>query len=222
MIHWKKLFHQYSFVGWFSGLTYKNPTIGGLDGSGTVTEIGSQVSNFKVGDNVFFVRNMVDFGTWAQEIVINASDIAYAPKNIELEDAGAIALPLLTAYQALIALKPTKDQTILFTVLEVAGVGFQAVQLAKSMGLNVIANGNERDRIIVEKCRVLKFIDYKSQDFYEVLTSSTENDGKDEEKEKGLPDIDLVFDAVGGNTFTKSLQLKPKKIVSLSPCWFTL
>ncbi|HNC47061.1 MAG TPA: alcohol dehydrogenase catalytic domain-containing protein, partial [Acidobacteriota bacterium] len=63
----------------FLSLKYKSPQIGGIDGAGTVLEVGKNVQNFKVGDQVFFYRLFTDLGTWAEEITVKATDCAKIP-----------------------------------------------------------------------------------------------------------------------------------------------
>ena len=59
----------------FPSLKYKNPQIGGVDGAGTITGIGSNVTEFKIGDKVYFYRKFSDIGTWAEEITIPVDNI---------------------------------------------------------------------------------------------------------------------------------------------------
>ena len=122
----------------FPGLKFKSPQIGGVDGAGEIIALGEGVTAFKIGDPVFFYRKFTDIGTWAEEITISAADIALIPKNMSLEQAGGLALPVLTAYESLQSLEPQAGENILIHGAG-GGVGFQAVQLAKAMGLTVIA-----------------------------------------------------------------------------------
>lgn len=184
----------------FPSLKYKKPQIGGIDGAGEVIEVGKGVSKFQVGDKVLFYRLFSDIGTWAEEITIKAKDCAKIPDNFGALEAGAIALPILTAYEAVISLQPQKGDKILVHGAG-GGVGFQAVQICKALGLEVIANASKRDEDNLIAAGVSKIIDYKSQDFSEVLNES---------------ELDYIFDVIGKETLLKSIQLKPKKVVSIS------
>lgn len=180
-------------------IKYKNPQIGGIDGSGEVIEIGKSVSNFQPGDQVFFYRKFTDIGSWAEEIVIDASHVAKIPSNISPREAGAISLPLLTAYDALQALQPQAGKSILIHGAA-GGVGYQAVQIAKRLGLKVIGTAAKEDFEWLEKAGVDQMIDYRSQAFEEVLAEGT---------------VDYVFDTVGGDVLMKSIELKPEKVISV-------
>lgn len=180
-------------------LKYKNQQIGGVDGAGTIIEVGQTIKDFKVGDTVFFYRKFTDIGTWAEEIVIKATDIALIPNGISVEQAGSIALPLLTAYESLVELKPEKGETILIHGAG-GGVGFLAVQIAKKLGLRVIVTASASDTDDLKKVGVDRIINYRADKFEEVLK---------------VGEIDYVLDLVGKDILMKSIGLKPKKIVSV-------
>ena len=183
----------------FPTLKYKNPQIGGMDGAGIVIEVGQGLKDFAIGDKVLFYRLFSDIGTWAEEITIPANYCAKIPNNIDIKEAGTIALPLLTAYDSLIQLKPNKGEKILIHGVG-GGVGFQALQVAKQMGLFVIGTGSQTDKMILDKAGLDQFIDYKSQDFSQVLKTK---------------EVDYVFDVLGDDILKMSIALQPKKIVSL-------
>ena len=181
-------------------LSYKKPQIGGIDGAGVVLECGADTEEFQPGDQVFFYRKFTDIGTWAEEIVINAADVAKIPQNVGMQEAGAIALPLLTAYDALSQLEVRPGERILIHGAA-GGVGFQAVQLARKMGLEIVATAGPGDIEILEKAGVKQIINYREEDFSEVLNSG---------------EVDYVFDVLGKEVLLKSLALKPKKVVSVA------
>jgi len=180
-------------------LKYKNPQLGGIDGAGTILEVGANVTNLAVGDQVFFYRLFTDIGTWGEAIVIHAKDVAKVPQNISVTEAGSIALPLLTAYDGLNQLKAKPGASILIHG-GAGGVGFQAVRLALNMGLNVIATAGERDFPLLQQAGVTRIINYKTEAF---------------EKELANADVDYVFDTVGKDVLLQSILLRPKKVVSV-------
>lgn len=183
----------------FPTLKYKEPQIGGIDGAGTITEIGQNVRDFKVGDKVFFYRKFSDIGTWAEEISIQTDYIAKIPTHLTAKQAGTIALPLLTAYDSLQQLGAKKGEKILIHGAG-GGVGFLAVQIAKSMGLEVIgtASGNDIDEL--KNIGIDRVIDYRKEQFANVL-------------KKG--DVTYIFDLLGKDILLQSIDLQPKKIVSV-------
>ena len=183
----------------FPTLKYRNPQIGGIDGAGIVLEVAPNVKDFSVGDKVIFYRLFSDIGTWAEEINIPANYCAKIPKNIDVKEAGTIALPLLTAYDSITQLNAKKGEKILIHGVG-GGVGFQALQVAKQMGLFVIGTGSQSDKAVLIKAGLDQFIDYKTQDFSQVLRTK---------------EVDYVFDVLGEDILKKSIALQPKKVVSV-------
>lgn len=183
----------------FPSLKYKNPQIGGIDGAGIVLETGQGVSDFRAGDKVFFYRLFSDIGTWAEVITIKAIHCAKVPENIDIQEAGAIALPLLTAFDSLQQFNAKKGEKLLIHGVG-GGVGFQALQLAKLMGLYVIGTASQKDRVALEEAGLDLFIDYRTRDFAQVLKPG---------------EVNFVFDTLGDEVLKKSIALLPSKIVSV-------
>lgn len=183
----------------FPTLKYRNPQIGGIDGAGIVLEVAPNVKDFSVGDKVIFYRLFSDIGTWAEEINIPANYCAKIPNNIDVKEAGTIALPLLSAYDSITQLNAKKGEKILIHGVG-GGVGFQALQVAKQMGLFVIGTGSQSDKAVLIKAGLDQFIDYKTQDFSQVLRTK---------------EVDYVFDVLGEDILKKSIALQPKKVVSV-------
>ena len=182
----------------FPTLTYQEPQIGGVDGSGIIVAVGEQVKQRQVGEAVYFYRNFNDIGTWAEEITLAERDAAPIPKGLTPQQAGGIALPMLTAYECLMALQTRPGERLLIHGAG-GGVGFQAVQLARAMGLKVIANASGQDQARLEAARIDQFINYKEEKFEQVLQDAPP---------------DYVLDVIGGATLMASIGLRPKKVVS--------
>ncbi|MEY3368192.1 MAG: hypothetical protein RI973_1347 [Bacteroidota bacterium] len=180
-------------------LKYKQPQVGGIDGAGIVTASGDSVAGFQPGDKVFFYRKFSDIGTWAEEIAVKAADCARVPDSIDLAEAGAISLPLLTAYDSLKQMAAGPGDKLLIHGAG-GGVGFMALLVAKQMGLQVVGTAGERDAAALERAGIDRLIDYKSQDFEALL------------KRK---EVDYVLDTQGSDVLLKSIRLQPRRIVSL-------
>ena len=83
-------------------LPYKPPFVNGHDVAGVVTKVGSKVSKFKVGDEVYSRPSDFRVGTFAEYISIDEKDLALKPNNLSMEEAASIPLVGLTAWQALV------------------------------------------------------------------------------------------------------------------------
>jgi NADPH:quinone reductase-like Zn-dependent oxidoreductase len=116
------------------------PGILGRDVSGTVRDLGAGVSGFAPGDHVMALANQ----TYAELVVVNAADLALVPEGLDLVEAAALPLVLLTGEQLISrGVKVKSGQTVLVTGA-VGGVGRTAVYVAKKAGATVIAGVRKR------------------------------------------------------------------------------
>ena len=121
----------------------------GRDYAGIVEEIGDDVTDFSIGDEVFgFVPGMapaVHDGAWAELVAVPEHiSIGPAPDGVELAAAGAAPLAGITAVTAIDALE-LSDSDVLLVVGATGGVGSVAVQLAAAAGVTVIASALPED-----------------------------------------------------------------------------
>lgn len=190
-----------------SRLPHEFPIILGWDGSGTLSAVGKNVRNFKVGDEVYgyFRQSVVQTGTYAEYVCIDASQIALKPKNLSFAQAAAIPLGALTAWQSLFdSAKLKKGETILIHA-GAGGVGSMAIQLAKVAEAYVITTASASKQKYVKSLGADWVIDYNKQDFVAEIA-------------KKFPDgIDVVCDLLGEETYRSSFKvLRPGgRIVSL-------
>ena len=182
-------------------LPYKTPFILGHDVAGVVTKVGSKVSKFKVGDEVYSRPADHRIGTFAEFIAISEKDLAIKPKNLSMEEAASIPLVGLTAWQALVEKADLKKGQKVFIQAGSGGVGTFAIQLAKHLGATVATTTSATNMDLVKTLGADIVIDYKKDDFEEILK-----------------DYDVVLNSQDGKTLEKSLRvLKPGgKLISIS------
>ncbi|MGE7425185.1 NADP-dependent oxidoreductase [Staphylococcus capitis] len=179
-------------------LTYQFPLILGNDFAGEVYEVGDKVTQFKVGDKVYGRPRKSKIGTFAEYISVNAEEIAPMPKGLSYEEAASIPLVGLTAYQAINEVIQAQPGDKVLIQAGFGGVGSFAIQYAKAKGLYVATTGSDSGKELIESLNPDEFINYKEQDFSEVLK-----------------DFDGVFDTLGGENLVKSFQiLKPRGIIA--------
>ncbi len=146
-------------------LPYKPPFVNGHDVAGIVTKIGSKVSKFKIGDEVYSRPSDYRIGTFAEYISIDEKDVALKPKNLSMVEAGSIPLVGLTAWQALVEIgKVNKGQKV-FIQAGSGGVGTFAIQLAKHLGAFVATTTSSKNIDLVKSLGADLIIDYKTEDF---------------------------------------------------------
>lgn len=133
--------------------------------AGVVTKVGSKVSKFKVGDEVYSRPSDYRVGTFVEYISIDENDVALKPKNLTMEEAGSIPLVGLTAWQALVEIGKVKKGQKVFIQAGSGGVGTFAIQLAKHLGAFVATTTSAKNIDLVKALGADLIIDYKAEDF---------------------------------------------------------
>jgi NADPH:quinone reductase-like Zn-dependent oxidoreductase len=182
-------------------LPYHLPLILGHDLAGTVVRIGSKVRRFKPGDEVYARPRDGRIGAFAEFIAVNEADVALKPKNLTMEEAAAIPLVGLTAWQTLVERAQLKRGQKVLIHAGSGGVGTFAIQLAKYLGATVATTTSTANIDLVKNLGADVVIDYKTQDFSKILSG-----------------YDVVLNSLDGATLQKSLAvLKPGgKLISIS------
>ena len=175
------------------------PFILGNDFAGTVVEVGSKVSQFKVGDEVYAKTDLN--GAFAEYTVVQQSSLALKPQNISMEQAAALPLVGLTSWQALVEIAKVKTGQKVLIHAGSGGVGSIAIQLAKSLGATVATTTSSKNSSWVKGLGTDIIIDYKTTDF-----------------EQELKDYDVVLDTQGGKILEKSLNVLKRggRLISIS------
>lgn len=147
----------------------KLPWVLGLDVSGVVVEVGANVRDFKVGDEVYSSPTHKRSGTYAEYVAIEASMVAHKPKSLTHQEAASIPLVGLTTWESLVVKGKLRAGQRLFVEAGAGGVGSFAIQLGKALGATVATTCSARN---VDFCKSLGadlVVDYTSQKFEEVL-----------------------------------------------------
>lgn len=150
-------------------LPYKTPFVNGHDMAGIITKVGSNVSKFKIGDEVYARPTDFKIGTFAEFISVSENDLALKPKNISMEEASSIPLVGLTSWQALVEIAKLKKGQKVFIQAGSGGVGTFAIQLAKHIGAFVATTTSATNANLVKSLGADLVIDYKTQDFAKIL-----------------------------------------------------
>ncbi|WP_144729859.1 NADP-dependent oxidoreductase [Acinetobacter oleivorans] len=175
------------------------PVILGNDFAGTVVEVGSKVSQFKVGDEVYAKTDLN--GAFAEYTVVQEPSLALKAQNISMEQAAALPLVALTSWQALVEIAKVKAGQKVLIHAGSGGVGSIAIQLAKSLGATVATTTSGKNSGWVKELGADIIVDYKTTDF-----------------EQELKDYDVVLDTQGGKTLEKSLNVLKRggRLISIS------
>lgn len=158
------------------------PLILGWDAAGEITQVGKDVENVNLGDEVFVYAPISGQGTYAEYIAVDSALVAAKPKSLDMLTAAAVPLAATTAWQSLVKGCQLKTGNKVLIHNAAGGVGSFAVQIAKALGAYVIGTASAEKESYVRALGVDEFIDYRSQQFEDVIT-----------------EVDAVLAAVGGD-----------------------
>lgn len=174
-------------------LDFSFPIILGWDVAGTIVEVGNQVKDFKIGDEVFARPDTTNEGTYAEFTTVDENLLAKKPKSITFEEAASIPLAGLTAWQCLVDFTKVKKDDKVLIHAGAGGVGSLAIQIAKHLGAYVATTASEQNEAYVKELGADQVINYQTHDFTDELS-----------------DFDVVLDTMGGEILNKSFTiLKP-------------
>lgn len=172
------------------------PAILGTDLAGVIEEIGEDVTEFKVGDEVYGLAGGVlgMQGTLAEYTAVDADLLAIKPKNLSMKEAAGIPLVLLTAWEGLIDRAKVKKGDKVLVHAGTGGVGHLVVQLAKIFGADVYATVSSQKASIVTSFGATP-IDYKTETVEDYMNQYTDGKG-----------FDIIYDTVGGQSLDDSFK----------------
>ncbi len=165
----------------------------GYDIAGVIEKVGNKVGKFKAGDAVYAFITILKGGGYAEYALAKETDAALKPATISFVEAAGVPSVALTAWQALVDKANVQSgQTVLIHGAS-GGVGMFAVQFAKIRGAKVFATASTANQDFLKQLGADVPIDYKSQKFEDVAKN-----------------IDVVIDAVGGETLARSYPVVKK------------
>lgn len=188
-------------------LTHQFPITVGWDASGIVSKVGRDVKNYRIGDPVYAYcrKEVVHDGTYAEFVTFRANDIALKPKTLTFEQAAAVPLCALTAWQAFFDIAHLKKGESVLIHAGAGGVGSFAIQIAKWAGAKVYTTASAHNHPYVKMLGADVAIDYTQENFVDAV-KALEPEG-----------VDLVFDCAGGKAQDESFKAVKKggRIVSI-------
>lgn len=182
----------------------ETPKIIGWDAAGIVQAVGQDVTLFEVGDSVYYAGDLTKQGSNAEYQIIDERIVGKKPKTLSVEEAAAIPLTALTAWEILfdrirITAERDKGKSILI-IGGAGGVGSIAIQLAKKIaGLTVIATASRPETVEWCKQQGADFV----ADHRDLITSV---------REAGFEHVDFILDFVDTNAYWDTMVelIKPQ------------
>lgn len=182
--------------------SWQFPVVLGWDVAGTIVKVGASVTQFQVGDDVFARPDIYQDGrrgTYADYAAVKEDKLALKPENVSFEEAAAIPLAGLTAWQVVVDRLHVKQDDKILVQAGAGGVGLFAIQIAKYLGAYVATTASEENRQFLLDLGADEVIDYHHQKITDILQ-----------------DYDAVFDTI--NDLDSGLAiLKPTgKLVTIA------
>jgi NADPH:quinone reductase-like Zn-dependent oxidoreductase len=165
----------------------KTPCVVGYEVAGTILELGEGVESFAPGQRVFA---STQFGGYASQIVVPATDVVALPEALSFEQGAAIPVNYGTAWAALIAYGNLQPGERVLIHSAGGGVGIAATQIAKRAGAETFGTASPGKHARCEGLGLEHPIDYTKSGW-----------------ERGLPKFDVILDAVGGKSFRTGYDL---------------
>ena len=170
------------------------PFTPGLEGSGTIVEIGDGVTDFAVGDQVAWTNCP---GSYAEFVLASVSDLVPVPDGIEMETAAAMPLQGMTAQYLVRDTFRLEPGNRCLIHAGAGGVGLLVIQMAKIIGAEVFTTVSSAEKAeLATAAGADHVIRYDQVDFADTI-----------EEIAGPKPLDVVYDGVGATTFNDGLRL---------------
>ncbi|KAH9480226.1 Quinone oxidoreductase PIG3 [Psilocybe cubensis] len=168
----------------------------GVEFSGIISQLGSDVSTWKIGDEVL---GLAGGGAYAEFIAVNETHIIPKPAHLTWTEAASIPEVFLTAFQALVVIGQVKQNDNVLVHAGASGVGVSAIQLARVYGARTVtattSTQEKIDWLLNLPNGATHAANYKTEDFAAVVKEVTENKG-----------ANVVIDFVGRTHFNKNIE----------------
>ena len=186
-------------LGLLPALAYERSALGhevGMEASGIVRRVGSDVRHCGVGDEVAFIKG----GCIGNRVVVNQYLVFVKPSRLSMEEAASSLSVYVTAYYALIHLARLRKGQRVLIHSAMGGVGQAAIALAKHVGAEIYATAgseNKRDQLLELGARAV--FDSHGYAWYDELMEATGGEG-----------VDVVLNSLAGRHIELCLQaLRP-------------
>jgi NADPH:quinone reductase-like Zn-dependent oxidoreductase len=165
----------------------KTPCVVGYEVAGTILELGDGVEGLMPGQRVVAGTQ---FGGYASQVVVPSADVIPLPDGLSFEQGAAIPVNYGTAWAGLIGFGSLQPGERVLVHSAGGGVGIAATQIAKRSGAEVYGTASPGKHARCEELGVDHMVDYTQADW-----------------QRGLPQFDVILDAVGGKSFRTGYDL---------------
>ena len=166
----------------------------GLELSGTIREVGPEVEDWSVGDEVCA---LVDGGGYAEQVLVPATQLLPVPDGVSVRDAAGLPEVACTVWSNVFMTANLQPDEVLLVHGGTSGIGTIAIQLAKAAGARVAVTAGSEEKLAF--CRELGAdiaINYREQDFVEEVRAATDGHG-----------ADVLLDNIGAKYLPRNVDL---------------
>ena len=171
----------------------KTPSVVGYEVAGVVESLGEGVTEYQIGDRVI---GGTKFGGHAELVVSKVSDTLPLADGLSFEQGAAIPVNYGTAYAGLVIMGGVRRGDRVLIHAAAGGVGISATQIAKNLGAEIFGTASPSKHDAIRGFGVDHAIDYRNEDFAEVVLRLTNDEG-----------VDVAFDAIGPSSFRKDYRI---------------
>jgi NADPH:quinone reductase-like Zn-dependent oxidoreductase len=174
------------------------PVVLGWDAAGVVEEIGASVTRVRPGDEVFAYcrKHFIGEGTYCEQVVVPQELVAPKPASLSWEEAAAVPLAALTAWQCLVERLEVAAGETLLVHAAAGGVGHFAVQIAVALDVRVVGTASAANEEFVRELGA-EFVDYGA---------------------RRLPaTVDAALDSIGGETLELTKRVADRVVSIVQP-----
>lgn len=169
------------------------PVVVGYEVGGRVDAVGDGVDSSWVGRDVFA---MTRFGGYSDVVCVPEAQAFARPAGMSAEDGAALPVNYFTAWQLVVVMGGLRAGETMLVHSAGGGVGIAATQIAKHIGARVIGTASKSKHEFLRGIGVDMLIDYRTEDFEKRTMELTSGGG-----------VELILDAVGGDSFKKGLRI---------------
>ena len=169
------------------------PEYPGLEVSGTIAAVGSEVTGWSVGDQVCA---LLSGGGYAEQVAVPAGQLLPVPSGVSLVEAAALPEVVCTVWSNVFMTANLLPGQTLLVHGGSSGIGTMAIQLAREVGAHVAVTAGSAEKL--EACKTLGaeiLVNYREQDFVEELDRATAGHG-----------ADVILDNMGAKYLARNVQ----------------
>jgi len=205
------------------GINIPLPLTMGSDGSGEIVEIGSNINEFKNGDNIviqpgtfpnncnavldgkenyshnYGILGETENGIQSEFVILQPKNIHLMPNHLSFEEASSMQLVFMTSYQMLVKRAKLKENEFVLIYGATSGVGSAAIQIAKDINAKIITTVGNKDKFNYAYDIGADFVVDHSKPYISIIKDITNGKG-----------VDVVFEHIGPITWDNSLKVLNK------------